>query len=160
MAKNDNLQNAPGLPDSDADALTTDNAKTPGGGQVNPFSHGRKEATGGTGGINPSAPTTGTEGWGLANRESKTTGHSQGTLGTEKETKPFKSERDAAPLGDRTFRCADAGNADCRWKTTAQTEDDLMLQVERHGREAHGIQNFDETARRKILNVMRERRAA
>jgi len=160
MAKRDNLENTPDLPDSDADALTTDRAQTPGDGKVNPFSQGRKQTTVGSGGVNPSAPTSGTEGWGLGPKEDKTTGVGQGQLGKPETETTFSSERDAVPVGERTFRCADAGNADCRWVTTAQTEEDLMGQIERHGREAHGIKNFDDSTRRRILNVVRERRAA
>src|SRR5512146_1864248 len=39
----------------------------------------------------------------------------------------------------RTFRCADVGNSDCRWEVSGRTEDELRPQIERHGREAHGI---------------------
>ena len=159
MAKSDNPTNAPRLPASDPDALTTDQARTPGGGNVNPFDQGRKQTTGGTGAVNPSAPTTGTEGYGLGSNESETTGVGQGQLGASQSKQPT-TERDVVPVGQRTFRCADVGNADCRWETSSQTEEDLMDQIERHGREAHGIRNFDETTRRKILDVVRERRAA
>lgn len=163
MGKSDNMQNNPNLPDDDADALTTPGAKTPGGGNVNPFSEGRKGTTGGSGGVNPSGPTTGTEGWGLGASEGRTTGVSQGALGkpaSELQEELSHTERDEVPLGERTFRCSDVGNADCRWETSAQTEEDLMGQIERHGREAHGITHIDDTTRRKILDVVRERRAA
>ncbi len=159
MGKSEERKNKPSLPDV-PDRMTTDDAKTPGGGNVNPFDQGRRGSTGGTGGVNPSGPTTGTEGWGLGRNE-PTNGTGQGELGTlGAGHQSFASERDSVPLGQRTFRCADAGNADCRWETSAQTEDDLMGQIERHGREVHGITNFDDARRRKILDVVRERRAA
>ncbi len=61
---------------------------------------------------------------------------------------------------ERTFRCADVGNADCRWEVTGRTEEELMPQIERHGREAHGMNSIDEPTRNKIRNAIRERRAA
>ncbi len=157
MAKSEERQDKPTLPEG-SNRLSTNGAKTPGGGDVNPFSEGRKGTTGGTGGVNPSGPTAGTEGWGLGINEASKTSATQGELGSSHE--PFTSERDSVPLGQRTFRCADIGNADCRWETSAQTEDELVGQIERHGREAHGITNLDEDRRRKILDVVRERRAA
>jgi predicted small metal-binding protein len=165
MEKRDNLSVS-----SDDDPLSS--PQTPGPGGTNPFSEGRKGTTGGTGGVNPSAPTIGTEAWGLAPNEAKTTGSGQGRLGSESpennldveqnhDRRPtFTSERDEQPIGERTFRCADVGNSDCRWETTARTDDDLMSQVERHGREVHGIESFDDATRRKYINAIRERRAA
>ena len=60
----------------------------------------------------------------------------------------------------KTFRCADVGNADCRWEVSGRTADELMPQIERHGREAHNIQNIDDNLRRKIRDNIRERQAA
>lgn len=225
MAKKD-MGSTPGLPGtgpngSEENATTPSESisqpgKTPGPPSTNPFSQGRTGTTGGTGGVNPSGPTTGTEGWGLAPNENRTTGTSQGRMGasadeapkpdrsisidqgtgapagpqnvgtrsinaasrnptqrgknaeakvtgTERELIPGahtlgRTERDDVPVGERTFRCADAGNADCRWETSARTEEELMDSIERHGREAHGITNFDESARRKVIDAIRERR--
>lgn len=84
----------------------------------------------------------------------------RGELGSDMPTNSASAERDRTPLGERTFRCADAGNADCRWETSARTEDELMDNIERHGREAHGITNFDSSTRRKFQDAIRERRAA
>ena len=62
--------------------------------------------------------------------------------------------------GERTFRCADVGNADCRWEVSGRTEDELMLKIEEHGRTRHGIKNWDGETRNKMRNAIRERRAA
>ncbi len=60
---------------------------------------------------------------------------------------------------DRTFRCADAGNADCRWEVTGHTEDELMPHIERHAREQHGMNEINDQARSRIRNAIRERAA-
>lgn len=135
-----------------ADANSLSSSETPGPAGTNPFTHEGSGATGGTGGVDPSDPTIGTEGWGLEDNESSTTGKGEGQLG--------RTERDQEPVGNRTFRCADAGNADCRWETSAGTDEDLMSAIERHGREAHGLEAIDDRTRRKFLDAIRERRAA
>ncbi len=60
---------------------------------------------------------------------------------------------------DRTFRCADVGNADCRWEVSGRTADELLPQIEAHAREQHG-QELDERSKSRILDAIRERRAA
>lgn len=158
------------VPHGDPNTIS-DPDKTPGPASTNPFSQGRSGTTGGTGDVNPSDPTVGTEAWGLGSREKHTTGTGQGQLGRdefevrkrnvgEQEKSSGTPEGDDVPVGQRTFRCADAGNADCRWETSARTEDELMNSIERHGREAHGIKNFDADTRRKYQNAIREERAA
>lgn len=148
---------------------TDRNAKTPGAPGVNPF---RKDAGEGAGGVNPSGPTTGTEGWGIGVGEANTTGVGQGSLGKRPQhTEARRADDSGGPPGDRkgledagrggvtarTFRCADMGNADCRWETSGQTEDELLPRIERHARESHG--GFDEKARRRVHDVLRERAA-
>lgn len=150
------LNNRPELPKEDV--LKTKDAKTPGGGNVNPFSHEGKGSTGGSGGVNPSGPSTGTEGWGLGADEGSTTSEGQEQLGSERGE--FNTERDESPVGERSFRCSDVGNADCRFETTAHTEEELMSRIEEHGREAHGINSFDADTRRKMLDAIHHRRAA
>lgn len=133
-----------------ADALSSD--ETPGPSGTNPFSHERSGATGGTGGVNPSDTSVGTAGWGLGENEGNTTGRGQGRLG--------RTERNAQPIGSRTFRCADVGDSDCRWETSAATDEELMTAVGRHSRESHGMESFDEVTRRRFMDAIRERRAA
>jgi len=117
-------------------------AQAPGGSGVNPF---RGEPTGGTGKVNPSGPSTGTEGWGIGPGEANTTGVSQGSLGKER--------------GTRTFRCADIGNVDCPWEVTGHTEDELLPQIKSHAREQHRVQEFDESTQRKIHELPKTRAA-
>jgi predicted small metal-binding protein len=116
----DNTQGAiptePGTGPSTGPGITTRSGVNPFGGAP----------TGGSGNVDPSAPTGGTEGPGETSR---------------------------------SFRCADVGNADCRWEVKGRTEDELMGHIERHGREAHG-ESWFQTIRSKILDVLRERRAA
>lgn len=66
----------------------------------------------------------------------------------------------AATRPGRTFRCADVGNADCRWEVSGHTADELLPQIEAHAREHHGVSQYDERARRRILDAIHERRAA
>jgi predicted small metal-binding protein len=92
---------------------------------------------GGTQGMNPQGPSTGTEGYGLGGGEREAAGRS---------------------VAVKTFRCADAGNADCRWEATGRTEDELRAQIERHGREEHGITDFGRIWSR-VKDAIRERAA-
>jgi predicted small metal-binding protein len=59
-----------------------------------------------------------------------------------------------------TFRCADVADANCRWEVTGRDENELMPQIERHGREKHNITNFDEGTRRRVREAIRTRSAA
>lgn len=61
--------------------------------------------------------------------------------------------------GQKTFRCADMGHKDCGWEVSGRSEDELMPQIERHGREHHGVTNLDEEARRRVRSNIRERAA-
>lgn len=60
---------------------------------------------------------------------------------------------------ERTFRCADVGNADCRWETKGRTEDELMPQIGQHAREVHGIQKIDDQMKSKIKDAIHTRAA-
>jgi predicted small metal-binding protein len=119
VTDNPNPDNTQGVIPTEPGGGPSTGAQPPGG--VNPFGGA---PTGGTGGVNPSAPTAGTE-----------TG------------------------GTRTFRCADVGNTDCRFEVSGANDEELMGQIERHGREAHGTE-WDEKKRSHIRDVLRERRAA
>ena len=65
-----------------------------------------------------------------------------------------------AGAGDRSFRCADLGHADCRWEVSGRTDEELRPQIEQHGRQQHGIKDFGEDMWNKVRNAIRERRAA
>ena len=112
------------------------------------------------GNINPSGPTTGTEGWGNARDEAMIANDNPSSTVPGKEGGGNLRAAGTRNEGSHTFRCADVGNSDCRWEVSGRTEDDLMPQIERHGREAHGMKDLDAETKNKIRNAMRERRAA
>ncbi len=64
------------------------------------------------------------------------------------------------PGGHHSFRCADAGNADCRWETASASSNDLWADIERHHREIHGKPTLDEISRGRIQDAIHVRRAA
>jgi predicted small metal-binding protein len=109
---------------------------------------------GGTQGINPQGPTTGTEGYGLGSGEREAVG------GAVSATDPGNISPGAGE-GDsvKSFRCADVGNADCRWEAVGRTEDELHPQIERHGREQHGMKEIGKDMWSRIKDAIRERAA-
>jgi predicted small metal-binding protein len=60
----------------------------------------------------------------------------------------------------KSFRCADVADANCRWEVSGRDENELMPQIERHGREKHNITNFDEGTRQRVRAAIRTRSAA
>lgn len=126
--------------------------------------------------VNPSAPTVGTEGWGNTTDERRT------LSGTEPEaTQPGQVRRDpgtdqaelsrrsgatatsmnATHQGhDRTYRCADAGNADCRWETSGTSDEEIMEQAREHAQSQHGWNDWTDALRTRVRDAIRERRAA
>ena len=60
---------------------------------------------------------------------------------------------------DMRFRCADVGDKSCKWEARGSNEDDIMRQVEQHGREAHDIHNMDDNMRQKVRGAI-DRKAA
>ncbi len=66
----------------------------------------------------------------------------------------------ANPGGEKTFRCADAGHADCRWETSGRTDTEVMEKVREHASEKHGIRDWTEDLKNKVMNAIHERRAA
>ena len=61
---------------------------------------------------------------------------------------------------NRTFRCADAGNADCRWETSGASDDEIVRRAEAHGRKDHGMGDWSDAMRSKVRNAIKARRAA
>lgn len=126
--------------------------------------------------VNPSAPTIGTEGWGTTTDERRT------LSGTEPEaTQPGQVRRDpgtdqaepsrraGAPATstnvtheghDRTFRCADAGNADCPWETSGASDAEIIEQAREHAQTVHGWNDWTDALRNRVRDAIRERRAA
>jgi predicted small metal-binding protein len=154
-----------------------------------------------SGGINPSAPASGTEGWGqtsderrvLSSSDPKHTraGQMKGNPGdhmraasqreedraTSNKKRSSHQDDNQADLShrtsasaysmntshggqDHTFRCADMGNAGCRWETSGSTEDEVMRHVEEHGRRDHGMADWTQAMRSKVRDAIRHRNAA
>lgn len=96
--------------------------------------------------INPSGPTAGTE-FGGPDPTSTRPGREGGGNVRENE-------------GRKYFRCADVGFADCRWETSGRSADQLMPDIERHGREAHNLSEADiARSRNKIRDAIHDRAA-
>ncbi len=62
------------------------------------------------------------------------------------------------PDQDLRFRCADVGDKNCKWEARGRNEDDIMKQVEQHGRDAHNMQ-MDDSARQRVRGAI-QRKAA
>ena len=110
------------------------------------------------GGINPSAPSAGTAGWGTApdeqrkqigqnNPEASAPG-AQGA-GDERHTSYPQNEAAQNPAvefapshADRAFRCADAVKHDCEWTVTGSSEEEILGYMRAHAREVHGKNEF------------------
>lgn len=60
---------------------------------------------------------------------------------------------------ERTFRCADAGFQGCNWQVSGRNDSEIVDRVREHGREAHGITNFDDNMRRKVQDHIRDKAA-
>ena len=140
------------------------------------------------GGIDPSAPTTGTEGYGTTTDERRNVGDSNARAsdpnnkgaGDVRHTSYPRNESAENPAansaqsrkrseqlsenpnarGGKVFHCSEIGNENCTWNLSGDSADEMMPDIERHGREAHGITSFDEKARSRIRDAVRERRAA
>lgn len=152
-------------------------------------------------GINPSAPSAGTAGWGTTrderraisahDLESTQAGQMKGNPGddmtsasqraseaaTTNKRRSEDSGSNQADLSrrtsasahsmntshggtDHTFRCADAGNADCRWETSGRTEDEVMQKVVEHARNDHGMTDWTDAMHHRVRDAIRRRQAA
>jgi len=60
---------------------------------------------------------------------------------------------------EKTFRCADLGHKECNWEVSGRSEEELMPQIEQHGRQAHNISNLDDTSRNRVREAIRDRAA-
>lgn len=56
------------------------------------------------------------------------------------------------------FRCSDI-HPECKWETSGRSEEELMPQIEHHGREKHGLQSLGQEIKDKIRNAI-QRHAA
>jgi predicted small metal-binding protein len=152
-------------------------------------------------GIDPTAPSRGTEGWGTTaderravsthDAEATRAGQMKGNMGdnltaasqqaseaaTTNKRRSEDSSNHQADLSrrtsasaysmntshggnDHTFRCADVGNTDCRWETSAGTEDEVMQKAAEHNRNDHGMGDWTEAMRNRVRDSIRRREAA
>jgi len=126
--------------------------------------------------VNPSAPTVGTEGWGNTTDERRTLSQTPPSMSKEGQTsraagdnqaelsggaKATKFSMDVSHEGrDRTFRCADAGNADCRWETSGTSDEEIIEEARLHAQSVHGWNDWTDALRTRVHDAIRERRAA
>jgi predicted small metal-binding protein len=57
--------------------------------------------------------------------------------------------------GDYSFRCSDAGYKECNWQTQGSSPDEVMRNVEQHGRQQHNLTNLDDETRNKVRSNIR-----
>ncbi len=57
--------------------------------------------------------------------------------------------------GNYHFRCADLGNSTCQWEASGRTEEDVIRQVEQHGREQHNLSEWTDDIKNRVRNLMR-----
>ncbi len=54
-----------------------------------------------------------------------------------------------------SFACADVGHDQCNWTVRGRDENELMPQIEQHGREKHGLRQMDEDTRKRVRGAIR-----
>jgi predicted small metal-binding protein len=59
----------------------------------------------------------------------------------------------------KTFSCRDIG-VDCDWETRGEDDQAILREAEAHGREKHGIKEFTQELKDKVLGKIRDLRAA
>jgi predicted small metal-binding protein len=105
------------------------------------------------GSINPSAPSTGSAGWGTTPDENrKQVGQNNPEASSPNATGAGDIQNEAAqnpaaqasihPRGNRSFRCGDAVQKDCIWSVTGNSEEEILGYMRAHAREAHGKKEF------------------
>jgi predicted small metal-binding protein len=153
--------------------------------------------------INPSAPSAGTEGWGMTSDEQRVLGSndpehtrkgqmkgnpgdhmaaaSQRASDAATTNKPPADSNNQSDLSQRTsgsansmnnsqggytqggmhtFRCADAGHADCAWETSGRSEEEVLQKVVAHARDDHGMTDWSDAMHDRIRGAIQHRKAA
>jgi len=98
-----------------------------------------------------------------SNRESQSSQSSRDAQSSrESQSKPTQSsssfsgqQSSSQSGGNYSFRCADAGQKDCTWETKGSSEDEVLRNVEKHGREKHNISSFIGETRDRVRNAIR-----
>lgn len=57
--------------------------------------------------------------------------------------------------GNYVFRCAEAGFKECPWETRGSTPDEVLRNVEQHGRQEHHLSSIDEETRNRVRSTIR-----
>ena len=60
--------------------------------------------------------------------------------------------------GKLKFRCADVGPKNCDWQVSGNSEEEIMPQIEQHGREKHNM-NIDDNTRRQVRGAIHRKAA-
>jgi predicted small metal-binding protein len=124
--------------------------------------------------INPSGPTTGTEGW--ANHAESGDTRFTSYPGNEVAHNPAAHGANDQPPGEdrermlednpnyragKSFRCADIGVENCNWSVTGTREDEIVSNARVHARDHHGINEseFDSKMRDRVRGAIRNRAA-
>jgi len=59
----------------------------------------------------------------------------------------------------KTFECKDVG-VNCGWKCQGENEQEIIQQVEEHGRKVHGMQQLDPELQERIRSKIKDVQAA
>ena len=115
--------------------------------------------------VNPSSPTTGTEGWGTTADEHRVLGSIEpsvvqpGQFIRQDDQVPSPGAS-AASRNDRTLRCADAGNTNCRWETSGSSDEEVIEAARLHAQTEHGWNDWTDALRDRVRSAIRQRDAA
>ena len=129
--------------------------------------------------INPSGPTSGTEGWAnhaepetarASSPNAKGAGDPRKTSYPRNETadNPEAANDRKRALEDnpnnragKSFRCADVGVENCNWSVTGTHEDEIVGQARQHAHEHHNINNkdFDSKMADRVRGAIRDKAA-
>jgi predicted small metal-binding protein len=136
--------------------------------------------------VNPSAPTTGTEGWAnhaeseaSANSPEASGPNARGAGDTRFSSYPRSEAADNPAASDqppgedrermlednpnyragKSFRCADVGVENCNWSVTGTHEDEIVGNAREHAREQHGIaeKDFDSKMVDRVRSAIKNR---
>ncbi len=65
----------------------------------------------------------------------------------------------ADPRDKISIRCIEFGDTDCNWEGHAYSEDELLSEIERHGRESHNWTSLPDDVKAKARQAMRKKAA-
>jgi predicted small metal-binding protein len=71
----------------------------------------------------------------------------------------LRSTASARDSREQTFRCVDLGRLECNWSLTGENAEQMLPEIERHGRAEHNNE-MDENIRNRILDAIHRRSAA